>query len=287
MIIDHNYENTTTLMSKIIKDKIFGTEEDFRNYLENFLFFEFSLEDLNLPEAGFLLEKASNIEKQIGLHNWTTKNFEFDDYKGFSLTYNKDYVGDQEIFNQTLGTKSSTQVYGVEKEKEKINIVKNTYYDTLAFRHTHPVIKKEFNELFNNFNCGISRSRISYFYPHKTKLPDASGIHIDELPFFLLRVNIPLKTNSNHILKINGNDGFGNTLQLEKHLEVGKAYIWNTKIPHQVTIKEETADKEPRIHIVLGITPWLNYHENFDFWTINSNFKIPMKDYVSKKMFIK
>jgi len=286
-MIKHDYSNDISMITYIENDHLFVQNNDYEKYMKDFLFYEFTLEELGLPSAEIMLKNVLELEKEIGLYNWTTKNFEFDDYKGFSLTYNKNYIGDQGPYNQTMGTKKMTQIYGVEKEKDLPVVAKHTYYDTFGFRHVHPIVKKYFNNLFNKFNCGISRSRVSYFYPHKTKLPDISGIHVDELPLYLLRINIPLKTNSNHILKAEGKDKYGNTLSIEKHLEVGKAYIWNTIIPHQVTVKEETTDNESRIHLVLGITPWLDYNEVNDEWTFNSNYKKSLKEIVENKLFLK
>lgn len=286
-MITHDYNNDTSMIAHIQNNCLFVPDNKYNEYMKDFLFYEFTLEELGLPSAETMLENILQLEKEVGLYNWTTKNFEFDDYKGFSLTYNKDYIGDRGPYNQTMGTKEMTQVYRIKNEENFPNIIKNTYYDTFGFRHVHPVVSKYFSDLFAKFNCGLSRSRVSYFYPHLTKLPDTSGIHVDELPLYLLRVNIPLKTNNNHILKVDGEDAYGNKLSFEKHLEVGKAYIWNTIIPHQVTVKEETTDTEPRIHLVLGLTPWLDYNEPNDEWTFNSNYKKSLKEIVEKKLFIK
>lgn len=286
-MIKNDYSKNVTMITHIEDMNLFVPNNNYSEYMKDFLFYEFTLEELGLPPAEVMLENILNLEQEIGLYNWTTKNFDFDDYKGFSLTYNKDYIGDQGPYNQTMGTKIMTQVYGISKEKTAPVEVKNTYYDTFGFRHIHPVVKKYFDPLFSKFNCGIARSRVSYFYPHKTKLPDTSGIHVDELPLYLLRVNIPIKTNENHILKAEGEDKYGNKLSFEKHLEVGKAYLWNTIIPHQVTVKEETTDEEPRIHLVIGLTPWLNYNEKDDVWEFNSNYKKPMAEIVKNKLFVK
>lgn len=286
-MIKHDYNNNESMIDYIESNCLFSSNNDYNEYLAGFLFYEFTLEELGLPSAETMLENVLQLEKEVGLYNWTTKNFEFDDYKGFSLTYNKDYIGDQGPYNQTMGTKDMTQVYGSIKEKNLSSIIKNTYYDTFGFRYIHPVVNKYVGNLFDKFNCGVARSRVSYFYPHKTKLPDTSGIHVDELPLYLLRINIPLKTNNNHILKAEGEDVYGNKLSIEKHLEVGKAYIWNTIIPHQVTVKEETSDTEPRIHLVIGLTPWLDYNEQTDEWEFNSNYKKPLVEIVKNKLFIK
>lgn len=286
-MIKRNYELSKSMINYIEDNQLFETNNDYKKYMHDFLFYEFTLQELGLPSAELMLKNVLNLQNEVGLYNWITQNFEFDDYKGFSLTYNKDYIGDQGPFNQTIGSKIMNQVYGLRGEKKKPAIIKDTYYDTFGFKNIHPVVSKYFNCLFEQLNCGLSRSRVSYFYPHKTKLPDTSGIHIDELPLYLLRLNIPLKTNSNHILKVEGKDRYDNKLSLEKHLEVGKAYIWNTIIPHQITVKEETTDTEPRIHLVIGLTPWLNYNELNDEWHFNSNYKKSLKDIVQNKLFVK
>lgn len=279
------YRDDITCMSYMEK-YIFKNTDSYKKYMDDFTFYEFSLEELGLPSAEELLKNTKDIEKEIGLYDWTTSKNSYNDYKGFSLTYNKNYIGEKNIFSQTLGGSITSQVYGYSKEDNPNKVVKNTYYDTFAFNQIHPLIYKKYNKLFNKIKGTISRSRVSYLYPQNIKLPDSSGIHVDEWPFHLMRLNIPLKTNENHILKSFGKDPLGNLLDIEKHLEVGKCYIWNTKIPHQVTVRNETNDLEPRIHIVLGIMPWFYYDDSSHSYFPNENYKKPMKEIVEKKLFI-
>ena len=75
-----------------------------------------------------------------------------------------------------------------------------------------------------------------------------------------------------------GDDGYGNSFEMEKHFEVGKAYIWNTKIPHEVTFMEKTSDMTPRIHMVIGFLPWLNYNKDMDCFWHSDNYGKQMKD---------
>ena len=285
MISLDQYGDEDTCMSYIEKNNLLD-KDSYKKYMEDFTFYEFELEELGLPSAEELLQSTLDVEKEIGLYDWTTLKHSYNDYRGFSLTYNKNYVGEKDVYSQTLGSKITSQIYGFSNEDKPVEVVKNTYYDTLAFNQIQPLIYKKFGKLFNKINCAVARSRISYLYPAYTKLPDTAGIHVDEWPFYLMRINIPLKTNENHILQSLGEDPLGNSLHFEKHLEVGKCYIWNTKIPHQVTICNETDDPEPRIHIVLGVVPWFNFDNETNSYIPNENYKKPIKQIVEERLFI-
>ena len=71
------------------------------------------------------------------------------------------------------------------------------------------------------------------------------------------------------------------------HLEVGKAYIWNTRKPHRPAFIKKVEMKEPRINIVLGLTPWLNYDEKNDKYSKNKYFGKPIKEIVEEKLWLK
>ena len=43
---------------------------------KDFVWQEYTLEELNLPSADKLLESVKNIEQQVGLVGWREKNFE-------------------------------------------------------------------------------------------------------------------------------------------------------------------------------------------------------------------
>ena len=57
---------------------------------KDFVWQEYTLEELNLPSADKILQGVKNIEKQVGLVGWREKNYESETYKGFGLTYNPD-----------------------------------------------------------------------------------------------------------------------------------------------------------------------------------------------------
>ena len=112
------------------------------------------------------------------------------------------------------------------------------------------------------------------------------GWHVDEPPYHLFRINIPLETSEEYILEIKGSDDFGNTLDLSKHLKVGKAYIWNTRIPHRVCTNKICQNPKDRIHMVLGFSPWFNYIETEDAFVKSKLYGLTMDEIISKKLFV-
>lgn len=259
---------------------------DSKESLKGLSFYEFTLEDLGLPPAEILLSQILDIEHQIGLQNWVNRTKINRYYKGFSLTYNPNYCDSIEsIYHQTWGSTQITQNFSRNNQTD-IN-VKDTYYDTYAFRKIPPIIKTKLGNFIDNFYFSFFRSRVAYFnpiVPHKEK---DIGWHIDETPYELLRINIPLQTCKEHLLDIDGTDEYGNTLCLKgKHLEVGKAYIWNTRIPHRIYIDNIVSSFLPRIHMVLGLSPWIKYNDAEDSFEESKYYGTPIHQIVENKLFL-
>jgi hypothetical protein len=254
--------------------------------LNDFTFYEFTLKELGLPESSILLDQVKVIEQQVGLQNWVNQTKAAKSYKGFSLTYNPDYLDNiDSIYHQTWGSNQLTQNFSRQNQTD-INI-KNTYYDTYAFRKLPPLVKEHLGDFISKFNFSIFRSRIAYFNPIFPKIQDESW-HKDEPPFQLLRINIPLQTCQEHVIDIDGTDDYGNSFTLlNKHLEIGKAYIWNTRIPHRIYINKMVSSFKPRIHIVLGLSPWINYNDEDDSYSHSDHYGKSIKDIVVNKFFLK
>ena len=86
---------------------------------------------------------------------------------------------------------------------------------------------------------------------------------------------------------MNGSDGFGNELKdYEVSLELGKAYIWNNRIPHQMAPKKPSK-VEPRINIIIGFSPWFNYNEEQDQFEESINWGIPISTIVNNDLWLK
>lgn len=261
---------------------------DLKSVLKNFTFYEFTLKECNLPSAEELLENVKKVADTVKLQSWKMKNKSLDNYKGFSLTYNPEFHDQKEsIYHQTYGSNFITQNFSRKNEPNLIFEKKNTYYDTYGFRHIPPVVEKYLGNFINKFSMPLLRSRVSYF--NQTSFFNIEKhFHKDEYPYNLVRVNIPLQTRKEHVLSIKGEDEHGNKLTiLNKHLEIGKMYIWNTRIPHAIHLLTHIPDPFERIHLVLGFSPWYHYNKNDDSFTKSPLWGLNLDTIVNNKLFLK
>jgi hypothetical protein len=255
--------------------------------LQDFLFKEFTLDELGLPSVDKLLAATLAIKDKVGLQGWITNGIESPTYKGFSLTYNPDFHDETaSVYHQTWGSKFLKQNFGRQNGVADVESIRNTYYDTYAFRKTPEIVEEHLGNLFSHFCCPLLRSRAAFStLKYIPKLLD--GWHVDEPPTHLFRINIPLQTSEEYVLEIKGNDEYGNTLVMTKHLEVGKAYIWNTRIPHRVTTTKNCSNTTERIHLVLGFGTWIEYNLENDTFSKSRLYGLPLKTIVEEKMFLK
>lgn len=267
--------------------KLYGNL-DLKSLVQDFTFCEFTLEELGLPSADKILTDVLSLGKEVGLQGWMSNNTESQIYKGYSLTYNPDFFDSRHsLFHQTWGSpilnQSFSRKYGLGGHAQ----TKNTYYDTYAFRKIHPVINAHLGKFLKKFRFSLLRSRVAYYYGFGQGAKKNTTMHVDEFPYELLRINIPLQTSKEHILDIIGNDEYGNKLDvINKHLEVGKVYLWNTRIPHRICLSEFCKNTEPRIHLVLGFSPWFDYNEENDSFVKNQCFGQPIQKIVDSKLFM-
>ena len=285
----NSYKNAKEPLIESIENDGGFDDINFKEVMKDFTFYEFTLEELGLPSADNILKNVKQIEKEVGLQGWKTANGEAKRYKGFSLSYNSEYIDkDVSIHHQTWGSNLQTQTFSRSKGTGFHKELKNSYYDSYAFRKMPSLINNNLQDVFNKLNMGLVRSRAAYFLINAEDENETfkNSWHTDEFPYFVLRINIPLQTTEEHIIKIKGEDPYGNKLELDKHLEVGKAYIWNTKIPHCFSVSKECKSIEPRIHLVLGLSCYFNYNENKDCFIRNDVWGKNMKDIVLSKSFI-
>ena len=138
-------------------------------------------------------------------------------------------------------------------------------------------IQEHLGFFLDRFNFHISRSRVAYIFGYGEG-PNDKGWHVDEPTCQLLRVNIPLQTSDEYAIEWKDKI---------YQLEIGKAYLWNTKQPHRPTMIKQVETKEPRINVVMGLTPWLDYDKETDKYKPNKYFGKPIKEIVSEKLFVK
>jgi len=238
---------------------------------DNFL--EFTLEELGMPTANELYSKTLKIVDEIGdIKGWHMSDShpswggdtESSKYKGFSICMNPN--GDEHLQSPyaSLGHPELNWAYSrLNNSNPPWKDDKDTYYDTYGFSTVHPVIDKHYSKFLECVDLLPTRSRVMWEYPSHEQ-----SWHVDEVLWCAIRFNIPLITEPSYVLEIDGTDEYGNSLTLTKHLEVGKVYMWNTRIKHRV--KDTGGATKPRVHIVAAFIPWFE-KENGD-WKPNKYF---------------
>jgi hypothetical protein len=58
-------------------------------------------------------------------------------------------------------------------------------------------------------------------------------------------------------------------------------------VPHRLGFQRLCTNKEPRIHIVLGLSPWFDYNEDLDMWSKGKCFGMPLTKIINQKLFLK
>jgi hypothetical protein len=240
-------------------------------------FLEFTLEELGLPTANELHKQTLKIVDEIGgIKGWQRDNKESEKYRGFSICMNPN--GDEHLQSPyaSLGHPKLNWAYSrMNNPNPPWETDRDTYYDTYGFSEVHPVVKKHYGKLLDSVDLLPTRSRVMWSYPgHK------QSWHIDEVLWSAIRFNIPLVTEPSYILEIDGTDDYGNSLTLTKHLEVGKVYMWNTRIKHRV--RDAGGGTKPRIHIVAAFIPW--FEKDGDDWKQNKYFGVQPMDMIKSKM---
>ena len=242
---------------------------------DNFL--EFTLEELGMPSAKWLYEQTLKISNDIGgIKGWQKNNKETEKYKGFSICINPN--GDEHLQSPyaSLGHPELNWTFGrASNPNPPWKDDRDTYYDTYGLSTVHPIVKKHYNTFLECVDLPPTRSRVMWGYPSHEQ-----GWHVDEVLWCAIRFNIPLVTEPSYVLEIDGADEYDNSLTITKHLEVGKVYMWNTRIKHRVI--DTGGAKKPRVHIVAAFIPW--FEKNNNDWKPNKYFGIQPLDMIKSKM---
>lgn len=278
-----NIDNTHDIIGYLHEHGVFSKKLE-QESLQDFLFKEFTLSELGLPTANQLLADTLAIKDIVSLQGWRNNGLESTTYKGFSLTYNPDFHdSNSSIYHQTWGAPQLKQNFGRIEGLGNFSSIRNTYYDTYAFRKSPEIVHSYLGSLFSRFSCPLLRSRAAFLKLNYV-VNKKEGWHVDEPPTHMFRINIPLQTSEEHVLEINGSDEYGNSLVMSKHLEVGKVYMWNTRIPHRVTVTKPCITE--RIHLVLGFGTWVSYDPVNDTFSKSKLHGIPLKTIVDQRLFL-
>lgn len=237
---------------------------------------ELSLVDVDLNR---LLKSVNHIISEYGTRGWQYEGGESASYGGFSLTYNPDHQDKLDPHISSIGTPKNNRSEFFWSSTEHHERLKHSYFDTYGFRRRTPASKIGYlGEFIDSFRLPIIRSRVGILQSESNESaeeqgPGNEGWHRDEPVFENLRINVPLQTDSNYLFEMEGSEPY--------HLEVGKAYTWDTNRPHRVFAKSPS--KTVRIHLVLGFSPWFDYSAENDEWYPNQFFgKIHPLDMVAE-----
>jgi len=211
-----------------------------------------------------LAQSTSEALETIGFRGWVSSDLAKanNKYGGLSFVYNPYHQDDMDKEGSTLGTpknKMSQFYYGhTENTKE----LKNSYFDTYGFTEKTKLYNTGYVKEFLDTRCKRSmiRSRLAVIKAGpRNPLFETFAWHRDEDIYLNLRVNIPITTEEPYVFQIMGEKPY--------HLELGKAYSWDTGLGHRVYhTKETTVD---RINFVLGFSPWFDFDSENQCWVQN------------------
>lgn len=214
-----------------------------------------------------LLGEVLELYREVGAVSWASQP-KLNLY-GLSLNCNPDHA-QQEWKSGSFGN-SRYQVYSSYEYFKAVNADtdnrrKGDYLDSLGFRRLLPQVsaKQELQKLFEGFKVPVVRSTArtlngSLCFP---TMAGDGGLHTDDSPFEVLRINVCLSNNGD----------FG--LQYLDHEPIftpaGGNIVVNTDVPHRAYIKQ--SNEFLRTNLIIGVTPWLNYDPVRDEWSLNEYF---------------
>jgi len=226
-----------------------------------------------------LRQAAREAIDQFGLYGMLSKEGrpESQPYESLSLTYNPQLREDgvENVHQSTLGTRRSE--YDSFHEGDEVNLKerKNTYIDTYGFRKPTPAAQLPgLADFLAQFRLSQVRSRLSVLYGDTPRASEFGfGWHRDETVFENLRINIPLVASSSYAMQIEHEkarpDATSDTMT-QAYLKTGYAYTFDSRKPHRVYATKRSSIV--RVHLVLGFSPWFDYHAGSDSWQPNEFF---------------
>lgn len=188
---------------------------------------------------------------------------------GLSLSCNPDHDPSMQkggSFGHERYRTETTANYYKAVQEDKVNRVKGDYLDSYGFRKILPQATEleSLMNLLSGFNLPIIRSTIRTTNGYLCVKADTenSGMHQDDSPFEVLRVNLCITNNGHYGFQYSG---------LEPVIpEPGSHMVINTDHDHRVWYRQPSHFQ--RTHIIIGLSPWLDYDEVNDSWSPNEFF---------------
>jgi hypothetical protein len=188
---------------------------------------------------------------------------------GLSLSCNPDHEPLMQkggSFGHERYRKETSANYYKAVQEDKLNRVKGDYLDSYGFRKILPQAAdlKYLMGILRGFNVPVIRSTIrttNGYLCVKSNAEDG-GMHQDDSPFEVLRVNLCITNNGHYGFQYRGCDPIVN--------QPGSHMVINTDHDHRVWYKQPSHYQ--RTHIIIGLAPWLDYNESNDSWSPNKFF---------------
>lgn len=230
-----------------------------RNYKSQL---QFRIEDF---DSCSILNSVYDAFRIYGEHGWKNTNGQSKDYTGFSLVYNPYHREHSDAHSSTLGTHHNSPSEFFYAATKHHNALKNSYFDTLGFCIPTPASQHaSLGKFLSRRKRTMIRGRCSSINGAEYIDHPNLGWHKDEIIFQNLRINIPLVTADHYFFQMQDNDPV--------HLDIGYAYSWDTNIAHRVYNTIKSNDR--RIHLVIGMSPWLDYDPTDFSWSTNEFYGI-------------
>jgi len=220
-----------------------------------------------LGDIKAMQQSLKDAINKYGTYGWLTAEGESKTYRGFSITYNPNLqYKDQPIHQHTLGTKLNSGLAGdfYTGSSRNHEFLKNSYLDGMSFTEITPAAQTgALGEFLNeiNQNLTITRSRMGIVSGSNIHVGEVN-YHVDSELYELVRLNVPLTGDDSYVFQFEGDEPY--------ILDIGRAYTWQTALPHRVyAIQMSNVD---RANMVIGISPWLKYNREERYWYTNEFF---------------
>ena len=188
---------------------------------------------------------------------------------GLSLSYNPQAPVDEwhrGSFGHPRYRSLAASAYFTAPEQERDTAPRGDYLDSLGFRRLLPEIDHlpALRELFARFAMPVVRCSVRVIDGERVwpTVDSTGGMHCDDSPFEVLRLNLCITGSADLGLQYAG--------CAPMVLPAGAHRVINTDVPHRVW----AAKRSPglRMHLVVGLTPWLNHDPACDVWSLNAHF---------------
>jgi hypothetical protein len=224
---------------------------------------------LNIDNSKHVLNDVYELYRNTGAISWQSQDS--CELYGLSLSYNPnshEFDWKRGCFGHKRYQDFTKYDYFTAVKKDLLNKKKNDYLDFLCFRKFLPHINEvthSLRKLLDIFPSSVHKitSRTingNMIYPSTISID--GGMHLDDNQFESMRFNLCLSNN----------EYFG--LQYIDHEpyfpKAGDLNFINTDVKHRAFTKA-TCDFQ-RTHLVINVSPWLDYHPEEDYWELNKYF---------------